>query len=141
MKDTQIKGLRSLPLLLRNAAEVRCGAEETLNGDHERSWHKAVKVTPGLCLRPCGAGDARVMASPHRKKNYPKVQKCTSGSQAGRAASSKPSDSRDGVTGLGVCPAGSESCFGLVIPPFCSGNLYSVCWKCRVKGPRKEPCP
>lgn len=62
-------------------------------------------------------------------------EKITILSKAGRAEASKPLDIRRGATGFGVCPAGSQSCFGSVFPhcdltpPFWHGDLqcFSVC--------------
>jgi hypothetical protein len=60
------------------------------------------------------------------------TQECAAVIEAGRLELSKPFDITHRATGVGVCPAGVQSCFGSIFPhyvpflPLLNGNVDAV---------------
>lgn len=52
-----MRGYRIFPPQLRKTAETRHVAGDPLHGGLERTLDETLKVQPGLCYRPQGAGN------------------------------------------------------------------------------------
>ena len=111
--------LWKLPLCLRNATEVRHVSGVSLNGRLvERPLCESIKLK-GL---PWRIQDVRVMGylqirASNREWNQSRRKKCVAVNKAEQTwRCGKRLDIRHGAAEFVVCPAGFQSCLGLVFP-------------------------
>lgn len=126
------KGLWNLPPQLRNHQKSHNGCRGISAWSPKRPLREAVKVKPRLpwSLWILEASDQCYLPGKAADKKWNQLKYVTVNNS--KRVASKPFDTRHGVTGLVICPAGFQSSFGLLFShwfcniTFWNTNVYSV---------------